>query len=592
MRTNRILVLPESVKRQIAAGEVVEGPFSVVKEAMENSIDAGATVIDVEVEESGLKKILVRDNGAGIYRGELPLAVAEHATSKIKELDDIHGILTYGFRGEALSSISAISKLTLLSRSGEEESGGRILCREGRVEQSEYAGPGGTTLIVENLFYNTPARKKFLKSRTSEMKSIRSVFLRTALVHFYTAFTLSGDGKRIFTLTAADTLEERIEQIFGRETMEGLLFNSLQDIRVGIKGYLSRPDFLKNSRSLQFMYVNNRPVEYKYLGYLLSRAYEGILPSGKHPAAILLVTVEPELIDVNVHPAKREIKFFDHRYIESLILSLCRKALGERVHGMGDRYGSLIMENDPDSVSAEKKVLPYEMDVRREFPERVLGEEGDSGPAESVLPGLRSVINDAAMLYRHATVWSKKQVLGLVLDHYILVQDADSLIFLDFHAVHERIIYDELMSNNEQVAVQQLIFPQELELPAESHQVLRENYTMLHQIGFDIEDFSDSSIIVRGVPAAAREVDVKRFMEDLAQSLIDETYDVTGTRTVIARQAACHSAKRTGDSLSPSDMVGLVEQALSGAHELRCPHGRPFLYRLGRNDLDRIFKRS
>ncbi|HPQ54244.1 MAG TPA: DNA mismatch repair endonuclease MutL, partial [Spirochaetota bacterium] len=279
----RIRVLPDSVKNKIAAGEVVEGPFSVLKELMENAIDSGAGVIDVEVSGSGLKKILVRDNGEGISREDLPLTIQEHATSKIVTVEDIETITTCGFRGEALSSISSISKFTLLSRSGAEQLGGRLESEGERVDVSDYAGPPGTTAIVENLFYNIPARKKFMKSPSAEMRSIRQTFLRTALAWPAISFSLTIDDDRKLTLPAVDDTAERITQIYGKGVGNGLYYEKLRDIRVAVEGYVSGPDYFKSSRSMQMIYVNRRPVEYKYLGFLLSRGYEAILKKGQYP---------------------------------------------------------------------------------------------------------------------------------------------------------------------------------------------------------------------------------------------------------------------------------------------------------------------
>ncbi len=313
----------------------------------------------MEVYDSGLKKIVVRDNGSGIHRDDVALALMEHATSKIREIGDIERIATFGFRGEALSSIAEISRITMYTRTGGDEEGARLAYREGSLEMRDYAGPAGTTIIVENLFYNTPARKKFLKSKTAEMRNIRAVFLRMALAHPEIRFVLLSEGKPGIRLERASTIAGRVEQVYGGETMRRLQPARLTDISVSIEGFLSTPGYLKSTRSMQMIYVNRRPVEYRYLGFLLARAYEGIAAQGRHPAAILFIDVDPGLIDVNIHPAKREIKFFDQKYFDSLVAALCRKALGPRsARGVESVFRPEISPADDEVWT--RGVLPFD----------------------------------------------------------------------------------------------------------------------------------------------------------------------------------------------------------------------------------------
>ncbi|MCL2156251.1 MAG: DNA mismatch repair endonuclease MutL, partial [Leptospirales bacterium] len=309
----RIVLLPDHVKHMIAAGEVVEGPFSVIKELIENSMDAEASVIDVQVYDSGLKKIIVKDNGSGIMKDDIALSIKEHATSKISDESQLHNIVTYGFRGEALSSIASISDIRILSKTSHESIGSRLESVGAKVSVSDFAGDKGTTIIVENLFYNIPARKKFLKSKQKELRNIRETIIKMAIPAYNISFTLDVDGKRELSLAATDSLDERIKQIFGKSVLKNLYYEELSDIKVKLKGYLSRPEFVKNSRSMQFLFVNNRAIEYKFFSYHISRAYNVIIPKGKYAAAIIFIDIDPELIDVNIHPAKREVKLFDQK---------------------------------------------------------------------------------------------------------------------------------------------------------------------------------------------------------------------------------------------------------------------------------------
>ena len=346
----RIQLLPDGVQKKIAAGEVVEGPFSIVKELVENSVDAGATHIDVQVYEGGLKKIVVRDDGRGIYRADIGLAVMEHATSKIRDIGDIEGIGTYGFRGEALSSISSVSRMTLLSRRSDEETGGRYTGTDAGTEIGEHAGPAGTTVIVENLFYNVPARKKFLKSARTELRLVREAVMKIAIPNPDIAFSLDVDDTREMTIPVSGSQDRRIEQVFGNGIMNDLQYETLSDLKISVSGYCSKPHFLKSSRSMQMLFINRRPVEYRYLGFLLSKAYEAVAARGKYPAGLIFIDIDPRLVDVNIHPAKKEVKLFDHRYVERLILALAEKALN-REHRVDGRL--FKPETVPDGTAPD-----------------------------------------------------------------------------------------------------------------------------------------------------------------------------------------------------------------------------------------------
>lgn len=590
---NRIKVLPDSVKRKIAAGEVVEGPFSVVKELIENSLDAGSTEIDVEVQESGLKKILVRDNGIGIFREDLPLSIREYATSKIEGFGDIESILSYGFRGEALSSISSISRLTILTRSRDENSGSKLMSSESGVEVHDYAGPFGTTVIVENLYYNVPARKKFLKGKGTELRRVREAFLRIALSNPGVSFSFSVNGKRQITLPGADKVSDRIQQIYGEGILDKLYFDRMRDIKVEISGYLSKPDFLKSSRSMQILFVNNRPVEYRYLGFLLSRAYEAIAAKGQYPVAILFISIDPSLVDVNIHPAKKEVKFFDQAYIDKFIIHLSRKVLN-RVH---------VADNLFKSGSDRDKALGDETGVKEEFSSRQLSLDGASPLRSDSAEGIanrdsfhrgesfHSFIRDVSELYSGIEERGLR-VLGIVFNSYIMAENGLSIIIIDYHAAHERIIFDSLMKGELYTETQEIIFPRLIELAIEDYLNTQQCLPLLNEIGFDIEAISDNSVIIRGVPTMGRSIDVEAFFHEIVDSLKSESDIRENMRRVIFEKLACHSAKRSNDELTEDDVLFIIRAALSGMYDRRCPHGRPYIYRIEKKDLERIFKRA
>jgi DNA mismatch repair protein MutL len=584
----RIRILPDSVKNKIAAGEVIEGPFSVVKELLENSLDAGASRIEVQAEEAGLRRILVRDDGEGIPKEDLPLSVVEHATSKIDRIEDIERIASYGFRGEALSSMAAVSGLTILSRHRGEDAGARLQWRDGAASSQDFAGPAGTTVIVENLFYNIPARKKFLKSRSTEARYLREAFLRAALPHHGVEFTLEIDGKRTVTLRPAGSVMERISAVYGADTADSLFREELQDLKVKLTGYLSRPGFMKSSRSMQVLYVNWRPVEYRYLGMLLSRAYEAMARKGEYPAAFIFIEIDPSLVEVNIHPAKREVKFFDQRYLDGLIVSLARKGLsgpqqitGSPIREGGDaRGGAMVPARDTGGAGGPGPTL---------FP-RAGGGAADirtGSPADTV----RSLARESMDLYGAATGDRPFTIMGVAFGTYCVIEIGEALHLIDIHAAHERIIYDSLMQGPRGREVQELLFPKVVQLSPVDHAIVMDHLEKLEGMGFRIEDFSDSAVVIRGMPVIAGSAGPGEMLEEFINSVKEERPSESA-EGLIAASVACHSAWRAGDMVPAAGLAALVESSLEAGREMRCPHGRPYCYTIHKNDLERMFKRQ
>ncbi len=594
----------------IAAGEVIEGPFSVVKELVENSIDAGATEIDVQVQDAGLKRIFVRDNGSGIYRDDAPLSIREHATSKIRDITGLQSISTYGFRGEALSSICSISDFVLLSRHESEDTGTRLESRSGELTLSEYAGSRGTTIIVDNLFFNMPARKKFLKARSTELRSIRETLLRMSLAVPHISFSFEVDGKRELTLPASPDLHERVRQVFGTAVYNNLYYDELTDLKVGISGFLSKPEYIRNNRSMQILFINGRPVEQKYLSYHLARAYDAVIPKGKYPAAIIFIEIDPELIDVNIHPAKREVKLFDQKYIDSLIFSLASKVLNrahsvpEKLFSFSEPVNSIDNRLPVANDYAPAKNVEQDIDLPRNFrsPESApfrgpsYPEIEKSVPAEGERAAGSFLFDSAAEiddLRRDTPAEPSEQnprsIIGVMFNTYMLVEENDKVHFIDFHAAHERMLYDRIKLGYE-LERQELLFPVEIELPAADMALVTENSESFSCCGFEIEVFSDDSVIVRSVPAAAGNYKIEELIKNMIDNIRDET-DINELNERIISSIACHSAKRAGDTLSSSDMKVLAGAVFGGELELRCPHGRPFLFTINKNDIERMFKR-
>lgn len=575
----------------IAAGEVVEGPFSVVKELIENSIDAGSSEIDLEIYDSGFKKIVVKDNGSGISKSEIELSIREHATSKISDLSDLEKIRTYGFRGEALSSIASISDLVILSRREDENMGARLESGQKGSTVTDYAGSRGTTVIVENLFFTMPARKKFLKSKRVELKYIRDIFLKMSIPFHNLTFNFDVDGKRQISLQAADSLDERIKQVFGRDVLEDLYFEKINDLKVEISGYFSRPNFIKSSRNMQMFFVNNRPVEYRFLSYHLSRAYEAVIPKGKHAAAIIFLNIDPSLIDVNIHPAKREIKLFDQRYIDSLVFSIASKSLN-RAHRMDTE---LFKAFDVDSPEENQKTIGSKSadygsvsGIYNDNSSILNDSEEQPGGDSLFVSTMQDIISVSRMIY--SNIENGIKIFGPVFDTYIMAQKDEELFVIDFHAAHERIVFDSLINRGVFIESQELLFPVVIELSRSEYAAALEMADVLKDFGFDVDDFSDSSIVVRSVPVVTGRDETEEAVRSILEA-INEDKSSGDLKKKVASSLACHSAKRAGDKLSDSDMKKLVSEILEGKMELRCPHGRPFLHTINKNDFERIFKR-
>ena len=576
---DRIILLPDHIKHLIAAGEVVEGPFSVVKELVENSLDAGATEIDVQVWDSGLKKISVRDNGCGIRSSDISMAIMEHATSKLGEITALDSISTYGFRGEALSSIASISDMVILSKRRDEERGARLESVYGSVEVSGYMGPPGTTVIAENLFNNVPARKKFLKAKETELRNIRETLLKISLAAHRTAFTFDVDGKRQVTLHAADKTGDRINQVFGKGILDNLYFEELCDLKARVSGFLSRPSFVRNSRNMQFLYINNRPVESRYFSYHLARAYEAVIPRGKYPAAIVFIEIDPELTDVNVHPAKREVRLFDQKYIDELIYGLAKKSLN-RIHSLPVKDAGNYSWGAPaaqpvygESGSLQAGSIQDET-LNSEFSGSLFA---DADCAPVIVPGGPA----AGEAFR---------VLGVVFGTYIVVEKGESMHLVDFHAAHERIIYDRLAAMDSAIESQELLFPATVELTVAEYAAAVENFDLFESAGFEVEEFSDNTLIVRSAPVMAGGNDIGILIKNMIDNIREEK-NSNNIREKFLALIACHSARRSGDELSAAEMSHLVKTVFESAPDLRCPHGRPFVYTLSKNDLERMFKR-
>ncbi|MCL2026711.1 MAG: hypothetical protein FWG92_07910, partial [Leptospirales bacterium] len=415
-------------------------------------------------------------------------------------------------------------------------------------------------------------RKKFLKSPQTELRYAKEVFLKTAAGNPAISFAFDTDQKRSISLSSAATLQERLQQIYGNETVDNCCFEEIKDSKAALFGMFSKPHFLKSSRSLQQLFVNNRPIDYRYLSFLLSKAYAAVAPKDKYPAAILFLDIAPELVDVNIHPAKREVKLFDVKYIDSLILRLADKALA-KIHSIPDNSFMPAFRTPLAEQPEESAYAPA-------FAEKDLFE----AQARSLQ------IREIEQLYNSITAPKDYSVLGYIFNSYILVQKDDNLCVIDFHAAHERFIYDELLKKSSGTDKQKLLFQSVIDLPLEEFHLIVDNIDIFTEMGFDIEEFSGNSILIRAAPSALGKLNEKELVMEIAREIRGEK-EPGKIYNTIAALSACHAAARAGDALSLKEMEILAGKVFSGEHELRCPHGRPFVHVLKKEDLKRIFKR-
>lgn len=550
-----IRILPEELRNQIAAGEVIERPASVVKELIENSIDASATEINIEVLGAGKRLIRVSDNGTGMDREDALLCFHSHATSKIKDKEDLFRINTLGFRGEALSSIASVARLTIKTCKKGMDTGIEVSVEGSRVRTREIPYRG-TTIEVKNLFYNTPARKKFLRSDRTEVYHIIETVTETALTNPAISFTLRVDGKEVLGLTAAEDIRERIHQVFGAEVVSSLIEVATPDLTV----YTSREDRFNPRRINQYIFVNGRPVKDQTLRSAVYRAYENLLPRGKHPMFFIYMTMDPEEVDFNVHPAKREVRFRNSEFIYKRLYLLLRDHLFK---GTG-------------SAAAMQK------GEKREGP----------GPEITAIPGspqdgqgLYSLLEEPA---RYAFPPFSSLSIG---NAFIAYTDGEMLTILDYHAAHERILYERLRDSDD-IRVSAFLFPRQVRLSPKEYEIIRDHIDTVRAIGIDMDEFGNNVFMVRAVPEFLFNTDIGQIIRDIAKSLIEGGRgEFEAIRDNIARTIACHSAVRAGHRLTDTEVRELLRELENCKDPEHCPHGRPTRIKFSPDNLRRMFKR-
>jgi len=611
----RINLLDENTANKIAAGEVVERPFSVVKELVENSIDSNATSITIEIEEGGEKLIKVIDNGTGIFPEDVEKAFLPHATSKISDIDDIYRIQTMGFRGEALASIASVSKVDMKSRTVDFDFGKNVTVDAGRIEKIEDIGANiGTTVVVRELFFNVPARKKFLKSMSREYSYISDIIYRMAVANPEISFKLIHNDKITLTTYGTGEVLDAIRSVYGKSAAENLIkFEEHGDV-ASVYGFIGNAELAKGNRNSQSIFVNKRYIKNRTITAAVENAFKSFITINKHPFFVLFINIYPEFIDVNVHPTKSEIKFRDEREIYKLVFSSVHSALRQSLMNIfmaDDDKAEVLKAFSPEQAEKEIVQLPLDFKTDNEYPtfqprevlrertESITPEPDDSlsfavPPTWSVQEAQSSKKAEGADNDARAAKLPDLRVIGQFNKTYILGEFDGELYLIDQHAAHEKILFEKYTDEirKHKVIAQLLLTPAVVELSNEEHIIYEENIDLFRNLGFKIEVFGQNTVCIREVPFILGKPDVKNFfinvLENLRRMRSGNTVDVKFN--TIAKMA-CKSAVKANDNLSDIEMKALVEALKYIDDPYTCPHGRPTIIKFGLNELEKRFKR-
>ena len=619
----RIQLLSPRLANQIAAGEVVERPASVIKELLENSLDSGATRIEVDVEQGGIKLLRVRDDGCGIPADDLPLALARHATSKIRDLEDLERVMSLGFRGEALASISSVSRLTLTSRTADAAEAWQVET-EGRdmgARVQPAAHPVGTSVEVRDLFFNTPARRKFLRTEKTEFDHLQEVIKRLALARFDVAFHLRHNGTVVLALHPASdpaSRGRRVASVCGPAFLEQALPVKIERTGLHLWGWVGLPTFSRSQADLQYFYENGRMVRDKLVAHAVRQAYRDVLFNGRHPTFVLFLDVDPAVVDVNVHPTKHEVRFRDNRMVHDFLYGTLHRALGD--------------VRPEDQLAAPASVAPVTTVSGRDAGEfagqnemslaaSALDQPAAAQPAwrgagagyQAPRPMPTGSVAEAQGAYREffspladvtaaALPESRDDVppLGYALAQlkgiYILAENAQALVLVDMHAAHERIMYERLKTAmaSEGLRGQPLLVPESIAVSQREADCAEEHAQWFQRLGFELQRLGPESLAIRQVPSLLKQAEATRLVQDVLADLLEYgTSDrIQAHLNELLGTMACHGAVRANRRLTVPEMNGLLRDMEQTERSGQCNHGRPTWTQLGMADLDKLFLRG
>ncbi|MEG8947027.1 DNA mismatch repair endonuclease MutL [Rosettibacter firmus] len=611
---NKIKILPENVANKIAAGEVVNRPESVVKELLENSIDAGANKIDVIIKNAGKSLIQVVDDGIGMSEEDAVLCVQRHATSKISTIEDLEAISTFGFRGEALASIAAVSQFELKTKREEDELGTIIKIEgDGNLLVEKGSFPRGTSVSVKNLFFNVPARRNFLKSNATELKHIIDAFKRSALSHPEISFKFYNEDDLIFDFPAC-SIHERMKAIFAENIIDALLeVKELTDY-ISLTGFVTKPAYLQKSKGEQYFFLNKRYVTNKIINHAVYSAYENILEKGDYPFFVLFMTIDPHKVDVNVHPSKLEVKFDDEREIYAFVHAVIKKTLGSY-----DLVPNVSLEGNTTDVTM--KFQNFKSIEKEDFSDRPFSKQFESkrtpifseDDIERLFGNLNKDIKAAASPSEVPHPFESKQIeithqfdgttnseadspfIVMLHNKYILSQIKSGLMIIDAHVAHERILYEQaLQSFDANIPFsQQLLFPQSIQLDPADYQLAKDLEPYLTNLGFVIKFKAKNVIDVIGIPSdikAQHEIDILLdILHEFRKNQQEKRLDIKDN---LAKSYSCKAAIKAGDKLNEREMRILVDKLFATSMPYVCPHGRPIIIKIPIEEFDKRFGRT
>jgi DNA mismatch repair protein MutL len=606
----RIQLLSQRLSNQIAAGEVVERPASVVKELLENSLDAGADRIDIELEQGGVKLVRIRDNGSGVDKDDLPLALSRHATSKISTLEDLEKIISLGFRGEALASISSVSRLNMISRTRDADSAWQVET-EGRDMASSItpaAHPPGTSVEVRDLFFNTPARRKFLRTEQTEFQRIEDMVKRVALSRFEVQFTVQHNQRVIHRFERAQSQQERqrrVAQVCGPAFVDSSVFIELESNGMRLWGWVALPTFSRSQADLQYFYVNGRVIRDKLVSHALKQAYRDVLFHGRHPAFVLYLELDASVVDVNVHPTKHEVRFRDGRLVHDFLFSALHRALADvRPASTASGYG--VASPPPGTIQPS---LDQGLSEQARIPLYSTGSSSYSGNSPSLaqvrnqLAGydsFRTDLNTPRVSTEAAASSEGGPPLGYAIAQlhgiYILAQNAQGLIVVDMHAAHERITYEHMKAAaaEDGIKVQPLLVPLAVAVSQAEADCAEEHQEQLQALGLGVDRIGPEALSVRQVPVILKNADAEQLLRDVLSDLLEHGSSdrIEAARDELLSTMACHGSVRANRILTIPEMNALLRDMENTERSGQCNHGRPTWVLLSVPELDKLFLRG
>lgn len=616
--STRIARLSPQLANQIAAGEVIERPASIIKELVENSLDANAKQIDIDVEKGGIQRIRIRDDGSGIHKDDLILALDRHATSKIRDLDDLMQIRTLGFRGEALASISSVSRLYLSSSTNTSQQGWQVTADyQNKPELTPVSHPQGTTVDVHELFFNTPARRKFLRKEQTEFSHIEELVKRLSLSHFSIGFTLQHNKRLIQQLhpaTDQSMQEARIAALCSRTFIENAIYIEMESSTLRLWGWISLPTFSRSQTDLQYFYVNNRIVKDRLINHAIKQAYQDVLYQGRHAAFVLFLEIEPQSVDVNAHPAKYEVRFRESRAVYDFVKHCLQKSLANTSPVSAELSTDCVQQtsDQPRNETVFNPINSYNnINQQTIFPLHTESSPTLSSNVVTIVPSVieedpshcfttEAISNTPIQVTEQIEQLEKAPPLGFALAQlhgiYILAQNTEGLIVVDIHAAHERILYERLKQAVENTAInsQALLLPISLHLSRKEAEILQEYLALFTQFGFEIENLAPETIIIRKIPSLLAHIDSQQFIHDVLSDLHEHENSQRFSEKIneLLSSIACHSAVRANRSMNVSEMNQLLRDMEKTARSNQCNHGRPTWKQLSLSEIDRLFLRG